>query len=40
MTKRSTAMTLFVEDAMDEELEDAIEFEWTKDIQDLGVGKD
>jgi hypothetical protein len=31
---------LFVEDAMDKELEDAIEFEWAKDIQDLRVGKD
>jgi hypothetical protein len=24
---------------MDKELEDAIKFEWAKDIQDLGVGK-
>jgi hypothetical protein len=31
---------LFADDAMDKELEDAIEFEWAKDIQDLGVGKD
>jgi hypothetical protein len=32
--------TSFAEDAMDKELEDVIEFEWAKDIQDLGVGKD
>jgi hypothetical protein len=32
--------TLFVADAMDKELEDAIEFEWVNDIQNLVVGKD
>ncbi len=32
--------TSFTEDAMDKELEDAIKFEWAKDIQNLGVGRD
>ncbi len=30
----------FAKDAVDKELEDAIKFKWTEDIQDLGVGKD